>query len=321
MSPGVATLEAMSTRLFPKNQGADRYAVTGIAARCDWVVLSDMRAPHAVLARRRDGPPRHVFLSLRSPFDALAFFFDHVLPQIDRPFVLVSGSEDVTVPNQRDARWRPFTAQEGHRLRALADDPRLLHWFVENLDEAWHPKLKPLPVGWVFADSGQSHSVPVPVVAPLRDRPLRVLCAHRLREGPQWETRRAVTRLCRERFSDFCTVIEDELPQPEFFRLLGEHAFVICAEGGGLDPSPKAWHALLHGAIPIVRSTPLDSAYRRLPVAIVDGWHETSLSLAGLLQWRDQHAASFDSPAGRAGVLARLGIDYWWAGIAARCRP
>lgn len=36
-------------------------------------------------------------------------------------------------------------------------------------------------------------------------------------------------------------------------RLMQSHAFVLCAEGGGVDPSPKAWQAILHGAIPIIR--------------------------------------------------------------------
>ena len=50
--------EVLSTRLFPKGQGADAYRLTGVAARCDWVLLSDTAAPEVALARRVDGPPR-----------------------------------------------------------------------------------------------------------------------------------------------------------------------------------------------------------------------------------------------------------------------
>jgi hypothetical protein len=62
-------LEVMSTRLFPKNQGAGAYVLNGIAGRCDWVVASDMQEPHALLVQRvLTDSPRHVFLSMRSPF-------------------------------------------------------------------------------------------------------------------------------------------------------------------------------------------------------------------------------------------------------------
>ncbi|MEN9063000.1 hypothetical protein [Ponticoccus litoralis] len=35
----------LTTRLFPKAGGADRYRISGLAARCDWVVLSDTQPP------------------------------------------------------------------------------------------------------------------------------------------------------------------------------------------------------------------------------------------------------------------------------------
>ena len=105
MSELPAAIEVHSTRLFPKFQGAQAYVPTGIAARCDWVVLSDDEKPHTSLLRRVDTrSPRPVFLSMRSPFEALNFFHDEVLPAIEAPFVLVSGSEDVTIPNQLDLR-------------------------------------------------------------------------------------------------------------------------------------------------------------------------------------------------------------------------
>jgi hypothetical protein len=103
----------------------------------------------------------------------------------------------------------------------------------------------------------------------------------------------------------------------EYTQLLQEHAFVLCVEGGGLDPSPKAWQAVLNGCIPIVRSTALDAAYARLPVAFVPRWEPASLSLPKLRQWQDELAPAHDDPAQRAAVLERLGIDAWWSLIEA----
>ena len=312
-------IQAMSTRLFPKNRGALGYVVDGIAARCDWVVLSDRQSPTVALVKRGGSDsPRHVFLSLRAPFEALAFFLDEVLPLISAPFVLISGSEDVTIPNQLDRRWRGFTVGETARIHALLNDPRVMHWFAENLDDRAHPKLSPLPLGMIFPESVKDHKISIPAVQPLHARPLLALCAHRVRDGAQWDMRRHVTKLCRQYFSDFCTVVEDELPEEVFLELVGQHAFVICVQGGGVDPSPKAWQSIAHGAIPIMRSSALDEAYTRLPVAIVPRWDSTCLSVALLEQWQLQHAPSHDIPENRSVVLQRLGINDWWSLICSR---
>jgi hypothetical protein len=313
----VESIDVLSTRLFPKNHGATGYELTGIAARCDWVVLSDEQEPRVTLVRRVAAAPRHVFLSLRSPFVALSFFAREVLPLIQSPVILVSGSEDVTVPHQVDRRWAPFDAQQQSVLRGLLADARISHWFAENLDERCHFKLSPLPVGMVFPQPGACHRLAIPAVPPLGSRRLRALCGHRVREGAQWDLRRGVSQLCRDDFAAVCTILKDEVPESRFVELVEQHAFVICAEGGGLDPSPKAWQALLHGAIPVIRRSAQSQAYARLPVAYVEEWAPGALSLHLLQSWRDRLLPEFDDPVRRRAVLQRLSIDYWWALICA----
>lgn len=309
-----------ATRLFPKNRGADGYAITGIAARCDWVVLSDHRAPHIHLHRTRDTDhPRHIFLSLRAPFHAIRHFAERILPRLTSDFVLITGSEDVTLPRQTDARWRPFDAEEQAMLDAILDHPNLQHWYAENLDEGGHPKRSPLPLGLVFPDGTPDALLP-PDPPPLARRPLRVFCAHRHREGPQWGLRRHVTGLAEGPWRAFCTVPAREMPETAFMARIEDHAFVLCAEGGGLDPSPKAFSALLHGAIPIIRATPVAAAYAHLPVAVVEGWTAEALSPDRLARWRDALVPRFDAPSARREVLHRLSVDYWW-GIIEAGRP
>jgi hypothetical protein len=315
-------IEPHSTRLFPKQLGADAYRLTGVAARCDWVVLSDTREPRVRLRRRTPrGEPRHVFLSLRSPFDALRYMAEEVLPLLTRPFVLISGSEDVTIPNQRDLRWRRFNDAERGHIDTILSHPLLCRWFAENLDEAAHRLLSPMPVGLVFAAGPPSTPWIVPDPPPLSSRPLRILCAHRTRQGPQWEVRRHVTEIARTHWAPLCTVLEEEVPEAEFMRQLAQHAFVLCVEGGGLDPSPKAWQALLHGAIPIVRDSPLRAAYAELPVAFVQDWTAGSIDRSRLDEWRSSGADMQDVPANRARVVLRLGLDHWWAKVVEALPP
>lgn len=305
-------LRPHATRLFPKNHGANAYTVTGIAAFCDWVLLSDNHAPHTHL--RRNHPtdhPRHIFVSLRAPFHALRALVEQVLPLLSRDFVLITGSEDITLPRQTDARWRKFNAEERGMLARILDHPNLVHWYAENLDEGGHPKRSPLPLGLVFPE-GMPDALVQPAPPLLGPRPLQVFCAHRHREGPQWETRRRISQLASSAWRSLCTVPANEMPEAVFMAQIERHAFVLCAEGGGLDPSPKAFSALLHGAIPIIRNTALAPAYARLPVVMVDDWTADALSAEALQNWRNALSPWFDNPTMRNEVLYRLSINYWW---------
>lgn len=307
-------LKIHSTRLFPKDLGADRYRITGIAARCDWVVLSDKAEPQTHLIKRRGvRSPETIFLSFRWQRAALRYFVESVLPQMQSPFILVSGSEDTTIPNQTDARMMAFNQQDRDDVAAILGNPLLKYWVAENLDDAGHPKLHPLPLGMVFNEEPHIRDlVAVPNSPPLSDRPVKALCGHRVRPGDQWETRRRVSALAAHEWRDWCTPLEDDVSETAFIDMIHQHAFVICVAGGGLDPSPKAWLALLHGAIPIIERSALDDAYDHLPVAFVDNWDSTSLSKAQLETWRKRLAPLFDQPSLQRTLVRRLGADFWW---------
>lgn len=311
--------EPLTTRLFPKGQGVTGYRLTGIAARCGRVLLSDFSTPavHLLDRRAQGGDARVVFLSMRNGFAALRHFADAVLPAIDAPFVLASGSEDMTLPNQIDRRWRPYAEAERAAIARIAASPLLRRWFVENLDSTEYPVMEPLPLGLTFPAGLPPGGLVLPQVPPLAARPLRILVAHRRREGPQWQPRAETMALAGTAWAGFSTVIETELPEADYLRRIEDHAFVLCVEGGGLDPAPKAWHALLHGAIPVIRDSATAGAYAGLPVARVAQWQTDALSPGRLRHWRDSLCARFDDPVLRADVLARLGLDFWWRQILA----
>ncbi|MTW23150.1 sulfotransferase domain-containing protein [Allochromatium palmeri] len=313
------TVQMHSTRLFPKGQGAQGYALTGIAALCDWCVVTDRNKSGTSACIRGDlnRQPRTVFLSMRSGLQALHYFRQEVLPLIESPFVLLSGSEDVTLPNQYDQRWPRATAEQRQCFDEIIADTRVLHWFAENRDSE-HPKLSTLPTGYVF-EPGASDQVSLPKIdRPLQERPLRVLCAHRVRAGQQWDLRRRVTARCLSSLREVATVHELELTPAAFQHEVQAHSFVLCVEGGGLDPSPKAWQAIANGSIPIVRASVLRDAYQQLPVAFIDDWDSDCLSLEQLRAWRDQLAPWYDLGGPRALVRERLSLHYWWKQIVSR---
>ena len=311
-------IDVLTTRLFPKNMGADAYVLTGIAARCDWIVFTDKNMPDTHLHKTDPTPhPKHIFLSMREPFLAIRYFSEHVLPTLSRPFVLITGSEDITVPNQTDQRWRRFDAAERALIQQLLNHPLLVHWFAENLDDDSHPRLSPLPLGMVFPQGHPKEGVTVGKVPPLAQRPLHVLCGHRIRTGPQWELRKTVSGFAKTSWSEWCTHLDEDVSEKTYMDLVESHAFVICAEGGGLDPSPKAWQVILHGAIPIMRRTPTTAAYASLPVAYVTDWVPEALTQKRLQDWHASFSPAHDIPEQRKAIVRKLGIDFWWDKISA----
>lgn len=306
-------LQVHSTRLFPKSRGATRYEITGIASKCDWVVLSDLYQPHTELRKQRNRQrPTTIFLSLRAPVLALKYFISTVLPDLKHPFILISGSEDYTIPRQIDKRRLAQSELINKLVNIILDHPMLQHWTAENLDDDRHPKFRPLPLGLLLKHNAGKEDVEVPETPNLLSRPLRALCAHRVRIGGQWETRKQVTRLAKQNWSDWCTSLDNEVSEAEYMKLMHQHSFILCVEGGGLDPSPKAWQAMLYGAIPVIRKNTLYQCYRHLPVAFVDDWTPEALSIEKLQYVRSQLAHLYDTEAGRKEVLRRLSLNYWW---------
>jgi hypothetical protein len=120
-----------------------------------------------------------------------------------------------------------------------------------------------------------------------------------------------------EYWQSFCDVLETEVDAVEYGKLLEHYSFVLCVQGGGIDPSPKAWQAMLHGAIPIMIRSTVASAYSRFPVVVVDEWAPDALTRTKLQAWRDRLAYLQDDPGERGRLVRRLSLDYWWTMVTA----
>ena len=89
--------------------------------------------------------------------------------------------------------------------------------------------------------------------------------------------------------------------------MLQRSRFVLSARGTGYD-CYRTWEALLCGAIPIVRSSPIDAVYAGLPIWPVRDWDEiTTDSLQR--KYAEFHAQAWD--------LSVLRLDTWKARLAA----
>ena len=151
------------------------------------------------------------------------------------------------------------------------------------------------------------------ILIPILDRPIKYLVLHRTRTGiGQWALRMQITLLCMKEYPDYnnkthdfrhknpynssieynkthsieknplCllpnnTIHHDKrggISQDIYMKLVQSVSFVLCIQGGGLDPSPKAWESLMLGTIPIIQHSTLDDAYKQFPVIFVKNWLE-----------------------------------------------
>jgi hypothetical protein len=118
---------------------------------------------------------------------------------------------------------------------------------------------------------------------------MQILVADRTRGGQgQWATRGSVVRMCEKHLlkeeemarrlqrldgrgledagPGFCYRTKKlreggEVSHKDFLQMMANVPFVACPHGGGIDPSPKAWEALLVGSIPIIQRGFVDDAY------------------------------------------------------------
>jgi hypothetical protein len=210
----------------------------------------------------------------------LPTFIEQVLPSVTNPFVLVTGDADAAVP-----------ADLWHRAGIsvsrfdFINDPRLIHWFAQNCDLR-HPKITPMPIGLDYHTLAQAVNPspwgppqsPAAQDAELREiagrlpalerRPLhclvgfhfslfgdRIICLNALHDKP------------------FVRIQRRYLSRRELWQAHGGFSFVASPRGNGMD-CHRTWEALALGAIPIVRSSPLDPVFEELPVLIVDEWRQ-----------------------------------------------
>jgi hypothetical protein len=281
------------------------------------VLLSDVGKPrYRFINQAGIAEPKTVFLSLRGGLEAIGFFERTILSRIKRQYVLITGSEDFTIPYQTDLRWPQATEAIKESIRRILESGFLIHWFAENLDARISPKMSPLPLGYVCDQAIPQQPTELTIGKPLDQRKMTLFCCHRVREGPQWDERRYVSELLERAALDSAIVMRDELSKEAYASMLDESAFVCCVKGGGIDPCPKAFQSLQRGAIPIIKSSPIDECFRGLPVWIVNDWTEILMNRKEIEVMLLRFAAQRPSPH----ILAsRLSLDYWWAMVQEAC--
>lgn len=190
--------------------------------------------------------------------DRLGSFFSKVHRHIQVSYILLTHNSDDSIP--------------GPYLRFL-DDEKLIKWFGQNVEGAYHPKLIPIPIG---VGNTEFHYGNVEALLEAEESVhttdktiflyLNVTLTGRHPE------REKVYHLFRKKH--FCT----HVPSKDFRGYLADIAaseFVLSPRGIGLD-CHRTWEAMLLKAVPVIISSASDPLYEHLPVIIVDQWEEVT---------------------------------------------
>lgn len=207
--------------------------------------------------------------------DALNEFVQHHLPRIDTEFRLVSGDSDLTIDEAQIHQ---------NMLWKILESPYLLSWHAQNLAFKHH-KLFAIPIGNDYHTMSEHAGLWSLSTASAISQETKLLEIYK--NSPSFE-HRFVAGYCNWHFAidrgdrnecflnidkSIAFFEQQKIPRDSTWRRQSEFMFVISPEGAGMD-CHRTWEALLLGSIPIVKSSPLNSLFKDLPVLIINDWQD-----------------------------------------------
>lgn len=204
--------------------------------------------------------------------DYVPLFFPLLHRQITNKYILITHNSDCS-PLSLNTIHNPQTEL---RFAEYLDDPKLIFWFAQNVDNYKHEKLIPLPIG--IANSQWTHGRKSLFEKALRQIPTwdekqnRVYVNFSIPNNPK-ERKTAWNYFSNKSFS-FCTEMK---PPAQYLNEMKQFRFAVAPFGNGND-CHRTWEALLLNCIPITKHSALDPLFEDLPVILVDDWSEITAS-------------------------------------------
>lgn len=210
--------------------------------------------------------------SIYVPSDGITYFAQYIIPNINTPFILISGDSDLPIN----------LASLGDKLIALLQNHLLLAWYAQNRDFD-HPKLHSLPIGINLHNLWSNplqwgggfilptiQELQIQTIAhsasPLIERIPRIFC------NWHFSIDRADRRQCYGEIDhSVCYFQPKPLSSAQTWELQSQYQFVLSPHGAGLD-CHRTWEAMLLGCIPIVKEAKLNDLFTDLPVVVVRNW-------------------------------------------------
>lgn len=200
--------------------------------------------------------------------DLLDQFFKSRHAHIKFPYILVTHNSDDEAPG---------------KFAAYLDDPKIIHWFGQNPSIGSHAKFSPVPIGIAneFWPHGKKEIFDRAIARASQIAKKYMLYVNfSFFDAPffddacviyQKERADASNKLSGKPF----VYIASRKSSADYLDDLAASYFVASPRGHGLD-CHRTWEALLMGAYPIVKTSPLDSVFADLPVFIINSWDEVT---------------------------------------------
>lgn len=196
-----------------------------------------------------------------------------------RPYILISCTDHSIPDGVNDFAEKILT------------DSNLIKWFTTNVVKE-DPKLHAIPLG---IDYHRVRIQPDPNIGPIESPVAQDAYIRNLPQRPFYERKIKIyvnfLHALRGKYGVIERVlaiqqIPSELmvseatfvPRKDSWKKILQYAFVLSPAGNGLD-CHRTWEALALGAIPIVKTSPLDTLYDDLPVLIVQEWSDITPEL------------------------------------------
>lgn len=237
---------------------------------------------------------RHDYSKLQNGYDGVCIyikfsnvreFMYNILPRLNYKFILVTGDGDDTMPNDMF---------DTSTFNNIINNEKIIHWYSVNCIEELHPKLSLIPIGVNFHslsfgefcgwnNTSQSPKEQEEAIEYIRLNSLPFykrenICYsnfHFVRYDMFGDSRtEAISKISK----DLVFYEPNFVSRFETWSNQSKYSFVLSPMGQGMD-CHRTWEALMLGCIVIVKRSPLDSLYNRLPVLIVDDWSDITETL------------------------------------------
>lgn len=188
--------------------------------------------------------------------DYVGKFFTQIHPHIQHKYILITHNSDCAAPGSFE-----------HYL----DDEKLIAWFGQNPTLQNHKKFVPIPIG--IANRVWSHGNVAnfnKATELARSMSRHVLLGINFVVGSNRDLRQPVYDYFITKH--FCTNLYHR-EHFDYLKNMAKANFILSPAGNGLD-CHRTWEALLLGAIPILKTSPLDELLQDLPVLIINDWSE-----------------------------------------------
>ena len=263
---------------------------------------------------------------------------------------LVTNQEDVGVPIElwglsKQRRLASHISMP-LPLSDFLNDPRLLHWWVQNYDlTGCNPysdcspyglsrnasngdmraisKISPIPIGLDLHSAGMTTRATGLFKLPRVMSPCEQARQHEsIRTAlPPWGARRLQLiapfqcenrdriAACKavKRCGEACRLVQ--MPREELWRAIGNFSFVASPFGRGID-SHRTWEVLSLGSVPVVLSSSLDILLENYPVVIIRSWDELS-SPGAMERWARGIRLRFGAQPFDSAMRRKLTTRFW----------